>query len=135
MLVFNPTVKKGEIRKFTPFYRGPYIIVEITNDLNFKVEDKNTSKTIKVHSDRLKIYKAREKPFTTEHQAKLKIIFKEQKNTDLNSSTDGDIIEIESSTDSESKLNTENQSEAVDANNSLNVANDTLENEAKNQSK
>ena len=40
VLVFNPTVKKGETRKFTSFYRGPYIIVEIINDLNFKVEDK-----------------------------------------------------------------------------------------------
>ena len=32
ILVLNPTVKKGETRKFTSFYRGPYIIVEIIND-------------------------------------------------------------------------------------------------------
>ena len=40
VLVFNPTVKKGETRKLTSFYRGPYIIIKIINDLNFKVEDK-----------------------------------------------------------------------------------------------
>ena len=131
MLVFNPTVKKGETRKFTSFYRGPYINVEIINDLNFKVEDKKTRKAIKVHYDRLKKYKTREKPFTPEPQAKRKTTIKEQKNSDLNSSDDGDIIEIESSTDSESNLNTENQSEAEDANDSLNVTNETSENEAK----
>ena len=49
----------------------------------------------------------------------------------MNSSDDGDIIEIESSTDSESNLNTENQSEAEDANDSLNVTNEASENEAK----
>ena len=46
VLVFNPTVKKGETRKFTSFYRGPYKIVEIINDLNLKVEDKKTKKAI-----------------------------------------------------------------------------------------
>ena len=108
VLVFNPTVKKGETRKFTSFYRGPYIIVEIINDLNFKVEDKKTRKAIKVHYDRLKKFKTREKPFTPKPQAKRKTTIKKQKNSDLNSSDDGDIIEIESSTDSESNLNTEN---------------------------
>ena len=119
MLVFNPTVKKGETRKFISFYRGPYIIVEIKNDLNFKVEDKKTRKAIKVHYDRLKKYKTREKPFTPEPKAKRKTTSKEQKNSNLNSSDDGDIIEIESSTDSESNLITENQSEAEDASDSL----------------
>ena len=131
VLVFNPTVKKGETRKFTSFFRGPYIIVEIINDLNFKVEDKKTRKAIKVHYDRLKKHKTREKPFTPEPQAKRKTTSKEQKNSNLNSSDDGDIIEIESSTDSESNLITENQSEAEDASDSLNVTNETPENEAK----
>ena len=131
LLVFNPTVKKGETRKFTSFYRGPYKNIEVINDLNFKVEDKKTRKANKVHYDRLKKYKIREKPFTPEPRAKRKTTIKEQKNSDLNSSDDGDIIEIESSTDSESNLNTENQSEAEDANDSLNVTNETPENEAK----
>ena len=130
-LVFNRTVKKGETRKFTSFYRGPYIIVEIINDLNFKVEDKKTRKSIKFHYDRLKKYKTREKPFTPEPQRKRKTTIKEQKNTDLNSSDDGDINEIELSTDTESNLNTQNQTQAEDAIDSLNVKNDTSENEAK----
>ena len=54
VLVFNPTDKKGETRKFNSFYRGPYIIVKIINNLNFKLEDKKTRKAIKVHYDRLK---------------------------------------------------------------------------------
>ena len=49
LLVFNPTIKKGETRKISFFYRGPYIIVEIINDLNFKVEDKKTRKVFKVN--------------------------------------------------------------------------------------
>ena len=49
----------------------------------------------------------------------------------MNISDDDDIIEIESPTDSKSILNTENQSEAEDANDSLNVTNDTCENEAR----
>ena len=131
VLVFNPTVKKGETRKFTSFCRGLYIIVEFINYLNFKVEDKKTRKAIKVHYDRQKKHKTRDKPFTPEPQAKRKTTSKEQKNSNLNSSDDGDVIEIESSTDSESNLNTENQSEAEDANDSLNVTNETSENEAK----
>ena len=61
LLVFSPTVKKGKIRKYTFFYRGPYIIVKVMNDLNFNVEDKKSRKAIKVHYDRLKNFKTREK--------------------------------------------------------------------------
>ena len=49
----------------------------------------------------------------------------------MNSSDDDDIIEIESSTDSQIILNSENQSEADNANISLNVTNDMSECEAK----
>ena len=131
VLVFNPTVKKRETRKFTSFYRDPCIIVDFINGLNFKVEDKKTRKAIKFLYERLKKYKTGEKPITPELQEKRKTTVKEQKNSDLNSSHDDDIIEIESSTDSESNLNKENQSEAEDASDSLNVTNDTSENEAK----
>ena len=66
VLVFNLPVKKGETRKFTYFYRGPYIIVEFIDDLNFKREDKKTRKSIKVQYDRLRNNKTREKPLTPE---------------------------------------------------------------------
>ena len=59
LLVFVPTVKKGETRKFTSFYREPYTIIEIIKDFSFKVEDKQTTKAIKVHYDRLQKYKTR----------------------------------------------------------------------------
>ena len=72
MLDFNPTVKKGETRKINFFYRGPYIIVDIINNLIFKVEDKKTKKAMKVHYDRLEKYKTKEKLFTPEPQAKRK---------------------------------------------------------------
>ena len=108
VLVFNPTVKKGETRKFTSFYRGPWTIVKIINDLNFRVKDKKTKKAIKVHYGQLKKYKMREKPFTLESQAKQRTTVKEEKNISLNSSEHDDIIEIESSTDSEINLNSEN---------------------------
>ena len=131
VLVFNPTVIKEETRKFTASYRRPYIIFEIKNDLNFKVEDKKTRKAINVQYDRLKKYKTRAKSFTPEPQANRKTTIKEQKNTELNSSDDDDINEIESSAVIESNLNTENQSEAEDDIDSINVTNDTSENEAK----
>ena len=56
---------------------------------------------------------------------------KEQNNIRLNTSDHYDITEIELSTDSESNLNSENQCEAEDANNSLKIINDTSEYEAK----
>ena len=49
----------------------------------------------------------------------------------MNSSDDDDIFEIESPTDNKRILNTQNQSQTEDANDSLNVTNDTCENEAK----
>ena len=36
VLVFKLTVNKGETRKITSFFRGPYRIIEIIDDLNFK---------------------------------------------------------------------------------------------------
>ena len=131
VLVFNPTVIKEETKKFTASYRRPNIIFEIKNDLNFKLEDKKTRKAINVQYDRLKKYKTREKPFMPEPQANRKTTIKEQKNTEWNSSDDGDINKIESSAVIESNPNTENQSEAEDDIGSINVTNDTSENEAK----
>ena len=53
----------------------------------------------------------------------------------MNSSDDGDIIEIESSTDNESNLNTENQPEAEHAIDSQTVTMTCLRMKLKNQSK
>ena len=78
----------------------------------------------------MKKYKTREKPFTLEPHAKRKTTVKKNK-INLNSSGDDDIIENELFTNSESNVNSENQSEAEIANNLLNVTNDTSENESK----
>ena len=40
VIVFNPTLKKGQTRKLTSYSRRPYTIVEIKKDSNFKVEEK-----------------------------------------------------------------------------------------------
>ena len=73
----------------------------------------------------------REKTFTPEPQAKRNAIVNERKNINLNSSNNDDIIEKESSRDSESNLNQENRSETEDATDSLNITNDTSGNDAK----
>ena len=62
---------------------------------------------------------------------KRKTTARENKNINLKSSENEDMIELYSITDSEDNSNSENQSEAEIANNLLIVSNDTSENEAK----
>ena len=64
-------------------------------------------------------------------QAKRKTTVKAETDINLSSSDDDDIIGIEPSVDTENNLNTENQPEDENANDSLNVTNDRSENEAK----
>ena len=47
VMVFNPTIKTGQTKKFKSFYSGPQVIREIINDLNFVFEDVKTKKTTK----------------------------------------------------------------------------------------
>ena len=47
VLVFNPTLKIGETRKFNFFYRRPNTIVEIKNNLNLKWKIKTRGKLLK----------------------------------------------------------------------------------------
>ena len=42
VMVFNPTIKNGQTKKFKSFYSGPQVICEIINDLNFVIEDVKT---------------------------------------------------------------------------------------------
>ena len=58
-MVFNPTIKNGQTKKFKSFYSGPQVIREIINDLNFVIEDVKTEKQQKVHYDRLKLFNSR----------------------------------------------------------------------------
>ena len=47
VMVFNPTMKTGQSKKFKYFYSGPQVIREKINDLNFVVEDVKTKKNNK----------------------------------------------------------------------------------------
>ena len=47
VIVFNPTMKTGQTKKFKSFYSGPQVIREIINYLNFVIEDVKTKKTTK----------------------------------------------------------------------------------------
>ena len=47
VMVFNPTIKNGQTKKFKSFYSGPQVIREIINDLNFVIEDVKTKKNNK----------------------------------------------------------------------------------------
>ena len=44
VMVFNPTIKNGQTKKFISFYSGPQKIREIINYLNFVIEDVKTKK-------------------------------------------------------------------------------------------
>ena len=58
-MVFNPTLKTVQTKKFKSFYSGPQVIREIINDLNFVIEDVKTKRQQKVHYDRLKRFNSR----------------------------------------------------------------------------
>ena len=47
VMVFSPTMKTGQSKKFKSFYSEPQVIREIINDLNFVIEDVKTTKTTK----------------------------------------------------------------------------------------
>ena len=51
VMVFNPTIKNGQTKKFKSVYSGPQVIREIINDLNIVIEDVKTKKQQKVHYD------------------------------------------------------------------------------------
>ena len=57
VLVFFPTLKKGETKSFPSFNKGRYTSDEIINDLIFRVCHDETKKIIKVHYDRLNKYR------------------------------------------------------------------------------
>ena len=92
VLIFFPTVKKGQTKKFTSFYRGPYKILEIINGLNFRVCHEETRKDINKHYDRMKKYKLWERIFTRMSRT---LEHSETQQTDESGITDDDLIEVE----------------------------------------
>ena len=58
VMVFNPTIKTGQTKKFKSFYSGPQVIREIMNDLNFVIEDvktKNNKRSTTIDSNVLTV--------------------------------------------------------------------------------
>lgn len=53
----DPALKRGPRKKFTKSWKGPYEIVDVINDLNYKIEIK-TNEFLIVHFNRLKPSKA-----------------------------------------------------------------------------
>ena len=47
VMLFNPTIKTGQRKKFKSFYGGPQVIREIINNLSFVIEDVKTKKITK----------------------------------------------------------------------------------------
>ena len=92
VMVFKPTIKTGQIKKFKSFYSGPQVIREIINNLNFVVEDVKTKKQQKVHYDRLKGFNSRSATTDKKEPKKGKI---EPRITQNDVTEDNDFVEIE----------------------------------------
>ena len=56
----DQTMKQGQTKKFTPHFKGPYVITEIYDDLNYKLQANDKEKTTVVHYNRMKPFVSRE---------------------------------------------------------------------------
>ena len=92
VMVFNPTIKNGQTKKFKSFYSGPQVLREIIIDLNFVIEDVKTKKQQKVHYDRLKRFNSRSATTDKKEPKKGKI---EPRITQNDLTEDNDFVEIE----------------------------------------
>ena len=75
-------------QKITSFYRGPNTILEVINDLNFRVQHAEKKNELKVHNDRMKKYPKFCKTQPTEKRA----VFEQIGTSD---EKDNDFVEIE----------------------------------------
>ena len=91
-MVFKPTTKTGETKKFKSFYSGAQVIREIINNLNFVIEDVKTKKQQKVHYDRLKRFNSRSSTTDKKEPKKRKI---EPRITQKDLTEDNDFVESE----------------------------------------
>ena len=56
VLLHYPVVQPGKSPKLSSPWRGPYVIVKCSNDVNYKIKEMTTSKVHVVHYDRMKRY-------------------------------------------------------------------------------
>ena len=92
VVVFNPTMKTGQTKKFKSFYSGPQVIREINNDQNFVIEDVKTKKKQKVHYDRIKRFNSRSATTAENETKKAK---SEPRISQNDFTEDNDFVEIE----------------------------------------
>ena len=92
VMVFNPTIKTGQKKKFKSYCIGPQVIREMINDLNFVIEDVKAKKQPKVHYDRLKRFHSRSATTDKKEAKKGKI---EPRITQNDLTEDNDFVEIE----------------------------------------
>ena len=79
VLLFNPTVKPGQTKKFKSYYSGPLVIREIIIDLNFIIEDLKTQKQQKVHYYRPKKFKFRQHKYQKQSKLAKRPVSNEEK--------------------------------------------------------
>ena len=62
-VVFFRTLKEGDTKIISSFYRGPYTILEIFNNINFRVKHNERKNNNKFLIDRMKEYPFKERLF------------------------------------------------------------------------
>lgn len=60
VLIINGRNKKGELKSFKARYLGPYEILEIRNELNFRLKSKIDGSELTIHYNRLKKFRPRQ---------------------------------------------------------------------------
>ena len=60
--LYNPTIRKGVWQKLTCPWKGPHIVLQRINDVNYKIQTGPRSNPIIVHIDKLKRYEGRNPP-------------------------------------------------------------------------
>ena len=51
----NPTIPKGNMKKFTSMWKGPYTVIDKPGTVNYKIQLIGGTQTFVVHRNRLKI--------------------------------------------------------------------------------
>ena len=119
VIVFKPTMKTGQTKKFKSFYSQPQVIREIINGLNFVIEDKKTKKQQNVNYDQLKRFNSRSATIDKKEPNKAK---SEPRISQIDLTEDSDFVEIEVVTP---KLNDTGRREVNPQENNIQINNST----------
>ena len=76
MLVVNERNKTGESKSFKQRALGPFEVLEVFNDVNYRIRSVESGKEYVVHYNRLRKYRCR---FGTEAQLEKKVVKKKAK--------------------------------------------------------